>query len=111
MVDDLARKSCVACRGDVPPLADDAAAAYLEQTPAWALARDPMRIQRRFTFGNFREALAFVNRVGELAEAEDHHPEIHFGWGYAFIEIFTHKINGLHENDFVLAAKIDNLGQ
>lgn len=109
MADHLASKSCVACRGDAPPLSRDEASAYLEQAPDWALADDPMRIRRRFEFRNFREALAFVNRVGESAEAENHHPEIHFGWGYADIEIFTHKINGLHENDFILAAKIDAL--
>lgn len=107
MTDDLARKSCVACRGDVPPLSRDEASAYLEQAPDWALADDPMRIQRRFEFRNFREALAFVNRAGDIAEAENHHPDVRFGWGYAVIEIFTHKINGLHENDFILAAKID----
>lgn len=111
MADDLARKSCVACRGDEPALTRDEAEAYLERAPDWALVDDPMRIQRRFSFKNFREALAFVNRVAELAEAEDHHPDIHFGWGYALIEIFTHKINGLHENDFILAAKIDALGE
>lgn len=85
------------------------AKARMDQVPGWELNEDGTRIERCFSFGNFRTALDFVNDVGELAEAEGHHPEIHFGWGYCRIEIYTHKIAGLHENDFILAAKINRL--
>ena len=69
----------------------------------------PLSIERTYRFGNFREALAFVDHVGALAEAEGHHPDVCFGWGYATISLQTHKIKGLHENDFILAAKVDQL--
>ncbi|KEA61917.1 Pterin-4-alpha-carbinolamine dehydratase [Marinobacterium lacunae] len=92
------------------PALDPAEAGELAlQVPLWTLAEGGKRIRREFTFRNFADALSFVNRVGELAEAEDHHPEIRFGWGHAEIELWTHKIGGLHENDFILAAKIDQL--
>jgi len=77
--------------------------------PAWALTHDATRIERDFKFANFAEAMAFVNQVGGLAEAEGHHPDIAFGWGYAHLTLTTHKIKGLHENDFIMAAKIDRL--
>ena len=67
------------------------------------------RIEKTFRFGNFREALAFVQKVGELAEAEGHHPDISFGWGYGTVSLRTRKIRGLHENDFIMAAKVDQL--
>jgi len=79
----------------------------LRQTPLWQLVDDGRKIYREFLFNNFLSALAFVNKVGEIAELEQHHPDIEFGWGYARIYIQTHKINGLHENDFILAGKID----
>ncbi|MCW5700262.1 MAG: 4a-hydroxytetrahydrobiopterin dehydratase [Rhodospirillales bacterium] len=106
---DLAEKVCTPCRGGIPPLTRDEANALLKQTPAWTIVDDPMRIERRFAFGNFRDALMFVDRVGAVAEAENHHPDIRFGWGYCCVEIYTHKIKGLHENDFILASKIDAL--
>ena len=74
-----------------------------------ALMDNAHRIEKTFRFGNFREALAFVQKVGELAEAEGHHPDISFGWGYGTVSLRTKKINGLHENDFIMAAKIDRL--
>jgi 4a-hydroxytetrahydrobiopterin dehydratase len=79
------------------------------QLPDWALKDEARRIERTYRFGNFREALAFVDQVGALAEAEGHHPDVCFGWGYATISLQTHKIKGLHENDFILAAKVDQL--
>ncbi|MBR9884870.1 MAG: 4a-hydroxytetrahydrobiopterin dehydratase [Oceanospirillales bacterium] len=105
----LTEKSCIPCRGGMPALDLAEAGELALQVPLWTLAEGGKRIRREFTFRNFADALSFVNRVGELAEAEDHHPEIRFGWGHAEIELWTHKIGGLHENDFILAAKIDQL--
>jgi 4a-hydroxytetrahydrobiopterin dehydratase len=82
---------------------------YLAETPQWQLNADTTRIVRRFSFKDFAAALAFANRVGAVAETEGHHPDIAFGWGYAEIVLYTHKIKGLHENDFIMAAKIDTL--
>jgi len=78
------------------------------QVPGWEVV-DEHHLQKTYKFGNFREALEFVNRIGELAEEQGHHPDICFGWGKADVSIWTHKINGLTESDFVLAAKIDKL--
>ncbi len=105
----LTEKVCVPCQGGIPPLTRDEAEVYARETPDWTLSEDATRIMRQFAFDNFAAAFEFVDRVGKLAEAEGHHPDISFGWGYADIIIFTHKIKGLHENDFILAAKIDNL--
>ena len=77
------------------------------KTPEWALLDDAHRIERTFRFKNFAEAFAFVQRAADLAEAEGHHPDITFGWGYATVSLHTHKIKGLHENDFIMAAKLD----
>jgi 4a-hydroxytetrahydrobiopterin dehydratase len=106
---ELDAKSCEPCRGGVAPLNRAQAELLLPQVSKWRLADDDRSIFRRIAFKNFREALAFVNQVGELAEAEGHHPDIEFGWGYVNLTLRTHKINGLHENDFILAAKIDHL--
>jgi len=106
---DLAQKSCTPCRGGVPPLDAEAARRLLANVPGWELLDEARKIQRGYRFTNFKEALAFVGHVGALAEAEDHHPDIAFGWGYATVSLQTKKIKGLHENDFILAAKIDQL--
>lgn len=111
MTETLAGKSCTACRGGVPPLARSDAEKLRAQTPKWHLSTDAAKIERAFKFKNFKEALAFVNKVGEIAEAEGHHPDITFGWGYASIALQTHKIKGLHENDFIVAAKIDQIAE
>lgn len=105
----LAQKSCTPCRGGVPPLGRDEAEKLRVQAPDWELVDDAHRIERKFRFDNFPQSLAFVNKVGELAEREGHHPDITFGWGYATVSLYTHKIKGLHENDFIMAAKIDRL--
>ena len=102
-------KTCTPCRGGVPSLTPQEAAAYRPQTPQWELAENATRIQRTFKFANFRETLEFVKKVGELAEIEGHHPVITFGWGFCTIQLQTKKIKGLHENDFIMAAKIDLL--
>lgn len=109
MAASLAEKSCVPCRGGIPPLERGQAEALLEQAPEWSLLEEARRIERKFRFGNFRESAQFVREVGELAEAEGHHPDIRFGWGYAEISLQTKKINGLHENDFIMASKVDRL--
>jgi 4a-hydroxytetrahydrobiopterin dehydratase len=105
----LAEKTCTPCRGGVPPLTRDEAERLGAQAPEWNLADDAHRLERTFRFRNFREALSFVQQVGELAEAEGHHPDISFGWGYASVSLRTKKIKGLHENDFIMAVKIDGL--
>ena len=107
----LAEKTCTPCRGGVPPLDPEAARRYLAEARGWALIDDARRIEKRFRFKNFREALDFVARVGALAEAEGHHPDIAFGWGQATVSLQTKKIKGLHENDFIMAAKIDRLAE
>jgi 4a-hydroxytetrahydrobiopterin dehydratase len=107
----LAEKTCTPCRGGIPPLTRAQAEDLLAQAPDWTLLDDAGRIERTFRFRNFREALTFVQAVGELAEAEAHHPDISFGWGTATVSLRTKKIKGLHENDFIMAAKIDRLAQ
>ena len=109
MTELLAERTCTPCRGGIPPLSIDEALRYLEQAPSWSLLDDGGQIQRTFWFSNFGESLGFVCKAGELAEAERHHPEISFGWGYATISLRTKKIKGLHQNDFIMAAKIDRL--
>jgi len=109
MPEELAQRRCTPCRGGVEPLSEAAARRYLKTLPDWQLTADGRRIERRFGFKTFAQALAFVNEVGRVAEAEGHHPDIQLGWGYATISLQTHKIGGLHENDFIIAAKIDAL--
>jgi len=108
MAETLIEKVCTPCRGGVPPLTREEAERYLGQVPGWELLDDARLIRRTFRFKNFREAFAFVHAVGELAEAEGHHPDVCFGWGYATVALRTKKINGLHENDFIMAAKVDD---
>ena len=106
---DLTAKQCVPCRGGVPPLAGaELAARARELGDAWQVV-DGHHLERTFPFPDFKSALAFTNRIGELAEAEGHHPDIHLAWGKVRLTIWTHKIDGLTESDFVLAAKADTL--
>ena len=109
MTDDLAAKTCVPCRGGVPPLTKTEAEGYLRQASGWLLMDDARRIERSFSFKNFGQAMDFVAKVGELAERQGHHPDIGFGWGWAKISWQTKKIKGLHENDFIMAAKTNEL--
>jgi 4a-hydroxytetrahydrobiopterin dehydratase len=109
MAEALVEKACTPCRGGIPPLTQEEAERFHPQAPEWELRDDAHRIERSFRFRNFREALNFVHEVGELAEAQGHHPDVNFGWGYATISLRTKKIKGLHENDFIMAAKIDRI--
>ena len=109
MTETLDAKTCTPCRGGIPPLSRDEAAHFQAHTPNWELHDDAHRIERTFRFRNFREALAFIGEVGELAESEGHHPDLSFGWGYATVSLRTKKIKGLHENDFIMASKIDRM--
>jgi len=105
---DLASKNCVPCRGGVPPLAGKELEALAKQVPDWKVVGGH-HIVRLYKFPDFRQALAFVNKVGELAEQQGHHPDILLAWGKAEITTWTHAINGLTESDFILAAKVDRL--
>jgi 4a-hydroxytetrahydrobiopterin dehydratase len=109
MADTLTGKTCTPCKGGIPPLTPDEAARVHEQVAHWQLGQEAKRIERTFKVQNFRAALSLVQQVGELAERERHHPDICFGWGYVTVSLQTKKIKGLHENDFILAAKIDRL--
>ena len=105
----LAEKNCTPCRGGIPPLSAEEAAALHREAPQWDLLDAATRITRTYRFKSFREAFGFVTRAAELAEAEMHHPDISFGWGYATVSLRTKKIKGLHENDFIMAAKLDRI--
>ena len=106
----LAEKQCVPCRGGVESLKGEAIEQLAKQLqPDWKVVGEH-HIEREFKFKDFRQALDFVNRVGEIAERENHHPDILLSYGKVVIQLWTHKIHGLHENDFILAAKIDALG-
>jgi 4a-hydroxytetrahydrobiopterin dehydratase len=105
---ELATKSCVPCRGGVPPLKGAELAALARQVDAWKVVNEH-HITKSFTFPNFRKALEFANRIGELAEEQGHHPDIYLAWGKVDVTVWTHKIDGLTESDFILAAKIDQL--
>ncbi len=105
---ELARKTCVPCRGGVPPLKGQQLVDFEKQVDGWSVVEEH-HVVKAFKFPDFRKALEFVNRVGELAEEQGHHPDIFLAWGKVEITIWTHKINGLTESDFILAAKIDQI--
>lgn len=106
---ELAKKRCVPCEGGATPLPRGEAEALLAQLPDWELSPDGARITRRFSFADFAGAVAFANRVAAVAEQEGHHPDLHVSWGKVVVELSTHALGGLSENDFILAAKIDEL--
>ena len=108
--EDLARKRCASCEGTVAALAPEEIRRYLADMPDWKLSADGKHIRREWRVKDFATGLDFFNRVGRIAEEEDHHPDLHLvGYRNATIEISTHAINGLSENDFILAAKIARL--
>lgn len=106
---ELAQRACEKCTKDTVALSRPEAEALMSQLPEWQLHNDTKGITRRFAFKNFKLALAFVNALGELAEKEFHHPDIKLGWGYAEVTYMTHSIDGLHGNDFIMAARTDAL--
>jgi 4a-hydroxytetrahydrobiopterin dehydratase len=105
---ELASKTCVPCRGGVPPLAGTELQNLAKEVPQWRVVNGH-HITREFKFPDFKQALAFVNKVGNIAEEQGHHPDIFLTWGKAEVTTWTHKIDGLTESDFILAAKIDKL--
>jgi len=104
----LAAKHCVPCKGGVPPLQGEELARLAAQVPEWQVV-DGHHITRTFTFSDFRNALDFVNKAGAIAEEEGHHPDLFLSWGKVEVKIWTHKIDGLTESDFILAAKIGQI--
>ena len=104
----LSEKTCVPCRGGVPPLTADEIGPLSAQVDNWSTV-DDHHIEKQFEFPDFKEALTFVNKVGAIAEEQGHHPDVYLAWGKVGVTIWTHKIDGLTESDFVLAAKIDNI--
>lgn len=105
---DLTKQKCVPCEGKETPLTKTEAEILLKQVPGWELAGDAKSISKNYKFKNFQEALDFINKVGEIAESEGHHPDIHLtNYRQARIDLSTHAIKGLSQNDFILAAKID----
>lgn len=109
MASELAKMECIPCKGGVPPLKGKEITDLLKKLGGSWKAVEEHHLEKEFRFDDFASALAFVNKVGELAEEQGHHPDIYLAWGKVRITIWTHKIDGLTESDFVLAAKIDRL--
>ncbi len=104
----LVQKKCIPCEGGVEPLSSDLVSDLLKQVPAWHL--ETGKLKRSLIFKNFKAALSFVNNVGKIAEDEGHHPDISiYSWNHVDIILYTHAISGLHQNDFIIASKIDEL--
>ena len=111
-MEDLYKKDCIPCKGGVPSFDISEIHKYLKKVDGWNVKKkdnESYFIEKKFTFKNFLESQKFINQVGNIAEEQGHHPDIIFGWGYAVVQIFTHKIKGLVESDFILAAKIDKI--
>jgi len=112
MEEDLSKKKCIPCEGNIPPFDYSVIHKYLKKVDGWEVQKNENEnyfLTKEFKFKDFKESQKFINTVGEIAESEKHHPDIFFGWGYAKIKIFTHAINGLAESDFILASKIDKI--
>ncbi len=112
MDEDLSKKKCIPCEGNIPAFDYSEIHKYLKKVDGWEVKKNENEnyfLIKEFKFDNFKESQKFVNNVGNIAEAENHHPDIFFGWGYAKIKIFTHAISGLAESDFILASKIDKI--
>ena len=108
-MNELEQKHCVPCEGGALPLMREESAQLLEQTPQWQIAPDGLSLSREFTFRNFVEAMEFANKITPVAETEGHHPDLAISWGKVIVTLTTHAINGLSENDFILAAKINKV--
>ncbi len=112
IMSDLADKKCIPCEGGIPPFDKSEIHKFLKKVDGWDVKSDQDKsfyLIKKYTFKNFIESQNFVNKVGSIAENENHHPDISFGWGYCKVKIFTHAIKGLAESDFILAAKIDKI--
>ncbi len=107
MVKDLISKKCEPCSGNTPKLSFEEISQYLSKLNEWTVNDNQEMIFKKFKFSNFKKALNFANKIGELAEKEDHHPDLSVGYGYCLVMVHTHAIKGLSVNDFILAAKID----
>ncbi len=110
IMNDLLNKKCIPCEGGVTPFDISEIHLYQKKVDGWDVKKDEKNVyylEKKFSFKNFLESQKFINLVGKISEDEGHHPDITFGWGYAKIHITTHAIEGLSENDFILAAKID----
>lgn len=105
----LTKKSCVPCEGGVERVSPEKAKELMAELKGWNISADGEWLSKDFKFKNFVEALKHVNKIGEIAEAESHHPDLTLGWGYVGVKLQTHAIGGLHENDFIVAAKIDQI--
>ena len=105
---ELAQKTCIPCKGGTPALTTEEIRPLLDQLDGWQVI-EIHHLEKTFAFADFKTALDCVNRIGEITEEQDHHPDIYLAWGKAKVEIWTHKINGLSESDFILAAKIDQV--
>ena len=111
-MNELYKKKCVACDGSIPAFDLDEIHKYLKKIDGWDVQNNQEKnyhLTKEFKFKNFKESQNFVNKIGNIAEVESHHPDISFGWGYCKVTIFTHAIKGLAESDFILAAKIDKI--
>ena len=111
MEEELHKKKCVPCKGNIPPFDMKEIHKYLKKINGWEVKNknNSYFLEKNYKFKNFKISQLFVNEVGKIAEVESHHPDIHFGWGYAQVIIFTHAIEGLAESDFILASKIDQI--
>ena len=105
----LASNKCEPCRGGVSPVSREEAEGLLPEIPGWELDEEATKIRRTFRFRNFVEAMEFARKVGDVAEGEGHHPDLTVGWGYCTVVFQTHKIRGLHRNDFIMAAKVNSV--
>jgi 4a-hydroxytetrahydrobiopterin dehydratase len=106
MASELADKECVPCRGGVPPLTADKVRNLLRELDGWTVEQE-YHLTRTYELPDFATALAFVNRIGNIAEQQNHHPDLYLAWGKVRVEVWTHKISGLTESDFIFAAKVD----
>ena len=111
-MNDLADKKCVPCEGNIPPFDKSEIHKYLKKVDGWDVKSNDDKsyyLLKEFPFKNFKQSQNFVNKIADIAETENHHPDLTFGWGYCKVKIYTHAIKGLAESDFILAAKIDKI--
>lgn len=106
---DLLNKKCVPCEGGTKPITKEESQKYLAEVPGWAVIEDGKKISKEFIFPDFLQAIKFIDKIAEVAEQEGHHPDLHIFYNKVQIELWTHAIGGLSENDFILAAKINNI--